>query len=150
MNLCCSWSQLEIGRTMPSVRRETAGIETWVKYASTMLSHSVNKMLKKPIFPDVQTICVYAIFGHVAEKLACLALSTWVYSVVATFLVLLPRQHKVHTCSGHKWLVGNLRLRRPHALHGRMGHLFALWPVSPHSSHIASVCASSTFGCRVS
>ena len=34
-------------------------------------------------------------------------------------------------------LVCYLRLRRPHALHGRIGHLFALWAVSPHSSHIA-------------
>jgi hypothetical protein len=34
----------------------------------------------KPIVIDVQTIC--AVFSHVAEKLACLALSTWACSVV--------------------------------------------------------------------
>ena len=39
----------------------------------------------KPIFLDVQTICVCAVFRHMAEKLACLALSTWAYSVVVTF-----------------------------------------------------------------
>ncbi len=36
----------------------------------------------KPIGVDGQTIGVRAIFGYVAEKLACLALSTWAYSVV--------------------------------------------------------------------
>ena len=39
----------------------------------------------KPIVLDVQTICVCAVFRHMAEKLACLALSTWAYSVVVTF-----------------------------------------------------------------
>jgi hypothetical protein len=34
----------------------------------------------QPTVLDVQTI-----FGHVAEKLACLALSTWADSVVVTF-----------------------------------------------------------------
>ena len=76
---------------MPSVRREIAEMETSVKYASTMLSHLVNKIYVKPIVLDVQTICVYAIFGHVAEKLACLALSTRAYGVVVvTFWFFYP------------------------------------------------------------
>ena len=39
----------------------------------------------KPIVIDVQTIRMCAIFGHVAEKLACLALSTCANSVVVAF-----------------------------------------------------------------
>jgi hypothetical protein len=73
---------------MPSVRREIAEMETSVKYASTMLSQLEKNV--KPIVLDVQTICVYAIFGHVAEKLACLALSTRAYGVVVTFWFFFP------------------------------------------------------------
>ena len=39
----------------------------------------------KPIVIDVKTICVSAVFRHVAGKLACLALSTWAYRVVVAF-----------------------------------------------------------------
>ena len=39
----------------------------------------------KPIGVDGQTIGVHAVFGHVAEKLACLALSTRAYGAVVTF-----------------------------------------------------------------
>ena len=49
-----------------------------------MLSQLANKNVK-PIDIDVQTLGVCAVFRHVAEKLACLALSTWAYSVVVTF-----------------------------------------------------------------
>jgi hypothetical protein len=73
---------------MPSVRREIAEMETSVKYASTMLSHLEQNV--KPIVLDGQTICACAVFGHVAEKLACLALSTWAYGAVVTFWFFFP------------------------------------------------------------
>ena len=44
----------------------------------------------KPIVLDVQTIRVCAIFGHVAEKPACLALSTRACSVVVTSWFFFP------------------------------------------------------------
>jgi hypothetical protein len=86
---------------------------------------------------DFQTISVCAIFCHLAEKLACLALSTWANSVVVTFWFLLRRYTKcIRVRDTNGWLVicdfeGHI------VLHGRMGPLFALWTVSPHSSHIA-------------
>jgi hypothetical protein len=66
-------------------------METSVKYASTIFSesYSVFKQNVKPILIGVQTIRVRAIFGHVAERLACLALSlstpAWAESVVVPF-----------------------------------------------------------------
>ncbi len=50
----------------------------------------------KPVGIDVQTIGVGAIFGHVAEKLACLAVSTWAYSVVVTFWFFLAVTQSAH------------------------------------------------------
>jgi hypothetical protein len=66
---------------MPSVRRESAWTETSVSTdAPAFCEQNV-----KPIGVNVETIGVCAIFGHVAEKVACLALSTRAYSVVVTF-----------------------------------------------------------------
>ena len=50
----------------------------------------------KPIVLDIQTICVCAVFRYVAEKLACLALSTWAYRVVVTFWFFLAVTQSAH------------------------------------------------------
>ena len=50
----------------------------------------------KPIVLDIQTICVCAVFRYVAEKLACLALGTWAYSVVVTFWFFVADTQSAH------------------------------------------------------
>jgi hypothetical protein len=67
---------------MPSVRRERDGYLGKVRVYDAFAFGEQNV---KPIVIDVQTIRTCTIFGHVAEKLACLALSTWAYSVVVIF-----------------------------------------------------------------
>ena len=56
----------------------------WIEYHEAHVPR-LKQLFIKPIVIDVQTIGVCAIFGHVAEKLAYLALSMWEYSAVVTF-----------------------------------------------------------------
>ena len=81
---------------MPSIRREIAGIETSVKKVRAYDAFAFGEQYVKPIVIDVKTIRVRAIFGHVAENLACLTLSTWAYSVVVTFWFFLAVTQSAH------------------------------------------------------
>ena len=54
----------------------------------------------KPIFLYVQTICVCAVFRHMAEELACSALSTWAYGVVVTFWFFVAVTQIAHVLKG--------------------------------------------------
>ncbi len=104
MGFCCSWSQLEL-ESGPEDSAVGSKRDCWdgnLGKVRVYDAFAFDEQNVKPIFLDVQPICVYAIFqvGHVAEMLACLALSTRAASDVVAFSVLLPRQHKVHTCSG--------------------------------------------------
>ena len=81
-------------------------METSVKYAFTMLSHLVNKMLNQSSSTSKQF--AYAQSFATWPK----SLHVW-HSARGHILWLCPfgsssPLHKVHTCSGHKWLVGNL------------------------------------------
>jgi len=120
---------------MPSVRREIAGTDTSVKCASTMLSHFENKMLSQSTSTvDVLTIRVSAVFGCMAVKLACVALSMWAHGVVATFWLFCAVAQSAYMswfviCDGE----GHMQCT------DEWGICFALRPVSPHPSHIV-VC----------
>jgi hypothetical protein len=65
---------------MLPVRREAAGAETWLKYASTQLGNIM--LTNRHRRPNNWRVCNLWSRGR---KLACLALSTWANSVVVAF-----------------------------------------------------------------